>query len=152
MMLLHSPPMRHASSLLLCAALSLALPSCAPAPKQPPGPQGLQHVFYHRTGGIAGVDDRVEIQPDGHVGVVRRGQRPREFPLTREQVKLLRDALENFASFKREYPAPPRSADPFRYVLRYGGKTVTASEANSNVPPPLREAWLMLDAIAQQHP
>ena len=135
---------------LTCFALLLLASSCTQSSKAPPEPAGLQHIFYHRTGGIAGVDDRVEIQPDGRVGVIRRNERPREFQLTRDQIALLRNQLSGFASFESHYPKPERVADDFQYVLRYGGRTVTASDANRNVPDRLRAAWQSLDAIALQ--
>ena len=134
---------------LFAIALLLLVGSCTQS-KTPSEPAGLQHVFYHRTGGIAGVDDRVEIQPDGRVGVIRRNERPREFQLTRDQIALLRNQLSGFASFESHYPKPEPVADDFQYVLRYGGRTVTASDANRNVPDRLRVAWQSLDAIALQ--
>jgi len=135
---------------LTCVALLLLVSSCTQS-KTPPDPAGLQHIFYHRAGGSAGVDDRVEIQPDGRVGVIRRNERPREFQLTRDQIALLRNQLSGFASFESHYPKPERVADDFQYVLRYGGRTVTASDANRNVPDGLRIAWQLLDGIALQN-
>jgi hypothetical protein len=135
---------------LLCTASLLLGASCANAPHGSPEYKTLQHVYYHRTGGIAGVDDRVEIQPDGLVGVIRRNERPREFPLTRDQVTLLREQLRDFGKWESHYPRPPRAADNFEYELRYGGRTIHASDANPNVPDGLRAAWQSLDAIALQ--
>ena len=114
---------------LTCVALLLLASSCAQSSKTLPEPAGLQHIFYHRTGGIAGVDDRVEIQPDGRAGVIRRNARPREFQLTRDQIVLLRNQLSGFASLESHYPKPERLADDFQYVLRYGSRTVTARNA-----------------------
>ena len=135
---------------LFAIALLLLVGSCTQSSRTPAEPAELQHIFYHRSGGIAGVDDRVEIQPDGRVGVIRRNERPREFQLTRDQIALLRNQLSGFASFESRYPKPERVADDFQYVLRYGGRTVTASDANRNVPERLRVAWQSLDAIALQ--
>jgi hypothetical protein len=135
---------------LICVALLLLVSSCTQSSKAPAEPAALQHIFYHRTGGIAGVDDRVEIQPDGRIGVIRRNERPREFQLTRDQIALLHNQLSGFASLESHYPKPERIADDFQYVLRYGGRTVTASDANPNVPDKLRIAWQSLDAIALQ--
>jgi len=135
---------------LFCTVSLLLLASCASVPYDPPEYKTLQHVYYHRTGGFAGVDDRVEIQPDGRAGVIRRNERPREFPLTRAQVDLLRDQLRDFRKWESHYPKPPRGADNFEYELRYGGRTIHASDANPNVPEKLRAAWQSLDAIALQ--
>src|SRR4051812_22658788 len=67
-----------------CVSLGLAawmLTSCAakpratPAPASPDSPSArssaptTQPILYHRTGGIAGTDDRVVIWPDGVVEV-----------------------------------------------------------------------------------
>ena len=145
--------MRTRTPLVTCCALLLLLvTSCAKKPKPVTEPAELQHLVYHRTGGFAGVDDRLEIKPDGRAGGARRGERPRELRLTRTQTTLIADALRGFESLESNYPAPRGAADGFNYELRYGRKRVTASEANPDVPPRLREALLMLDAVLQQQP
>lgn len=133
----------------LFAPLFVLLTSCASQPA-PSEPTTLQHVWYHRTGGIAAVDDRVEIQPDGHVGVVKRGQPPKEFQLTRDQVTILRDAFGGWSLLRSDYPAPRGSADQFQYEVKYGGRTVTGSEASPDLPASLRNVWFNIEAISQQ--
>jgi hypothetical protein len=133
---------------LVCAAILLIVASCTHAPKESPDAASLKHVYYHRTGGIAGVDDRVEITPDGKVGIARRGQVPHELQLTRDQVTLLREAFRGFDTLRSDYPAPRGAADDFQYEVRYGAKTVTGRDTSVDLPPQLRDIWLRIEAIA----
>jgi hypothetical protein len=137
------------TKLLLTAPFLILLASCA-AQQGPHEPTTLQHVWYHRTGGMAAVDDRVEIQPDGHVGVVKRGLPPHEAQLTRDQVTVLRDAFRGWSSLRPDYPAPRGAADQYQYEVKYGGKTVTGTDASPDLPNSLRNVWFNIEAISQQ--
>jgi hypothetical protein len=138
--------------LLFVGALLLLLPSCAKTQKPAPEPAMLQHIAYHRSGGIAGFDDRLEIQPDGRAAVAKRGSKPYDLRLTQAQLDRLREQFAGLSTLQSDYPAPPRAADDFKYELTYGDRRVTASEANADVPQRLRELWSALDAIALQQP
>jgi len=128
----------------------LLLSSCAQTSPPEVESEKLQHVYYHRRGGFAGVDDRVEVQPDGHVGIVKRGQPPHEYQLSRDQVRILRDAFNGWSSLRAEYPASEASRDHYDYEVRYGGRTVRGSDANTELPYQLRNVWMTIEAISQQ--
>jgi hypothetical protein len=138
--------------IIVVALLLCILPSCTKTQKPAPEPATLQRIVYHRTGGIAGLDDRLEIQPDGRAAVAQRGSKPYDLRLTQAQLDRLREQFIGFSTFQSDYPAPPRAADDFKYELTYGERRVTASEANADVPQRLRELWSALDAIALQQP
>lgn len=140
--------------LLLVGVLVLLplLPSCAKTHDPAPEPATLQRIVYHRTGGIAGFDDRLEIQPDGSAAIAKRGAKPYDLRLTQAQLERLREQFAGFSTLQSDYPAPPRAADDFKYELTYGDRRVTASEANADVPQRLRDLWSALDAIALQQP
>jgi hypothetical protein len=135
---------------LMYVVLLVLLPACASEPKSPEEPAGLQRIYCHRTGGLAGVDERVEIQPDGRYGVSRRGEPPHEGKLTRDQIALLAGQFRTFGTLRGDYPPPPRMVDDFRYELTYGDRRVTASDANPHVPQRLRDLWGAVEAIAIQ--
>ena len=91
---------------------------------------------YRRTGGVAGLDDRLTVYADGRALLVRRGQRS-DLVLTQGQLNSLAALLEGaeFRSLKRRY-SPERSGyDLLEYEVRYKGKAVRMSDGA--VPPSL---------------
>lgn len=82
---------------------------------------------YQRTGGIAGLDDRLVIDSAGKATLTRKGEAT-SFTLNADVIKALTDELEavNFSQLDAEYLPGQAGADLFDYRLTYGGHTVHA--------------------------
>ena len=103
---------------------------------------------YQRTGGIAGLDDRLVIQADGKAILTRKDEQS-EFELTSRQVSTLKQLLEEseFRSLKGTYKPETQGRDLFEYELTYRGHTVRASDGA--IPEALRPILDTLNAIVQ---
>jgi hypothetical protein len=89
-----------------------------------------QLVDYHRSGGIAGLEDRLTISPNG-VGVhTPRSGVPRIFRVPPAALADLERALEtaDFQSLDPAYLPSPPIADAFTYTITHLGATVVTSD------------------------
>ena len=105
-------------------------------------------VDYHRSGGIAGVNDRLVIFDNG-VAVVSGRSTSAVIALNATDIALI-SALFNQTQFwqlQTNYSAPHSSADLMTYTISYHGKTVTAAE--TAMPPSLKTVVVELDRILQ---
>jgi hypothetical protein len=105
-------------------------------------------VDYHRTGGIAGVNDRLVIFDNG-VAVISGRSTNTMIALNATDIALI-SALFNQTQFwqlQTNYSAPRNSADLMTYTISYHGKTVTAAE--TAMPPSLKTVVGELDRILQ---
>ena len=93
-------------------------------------------VDYHRTGGIAGVDDRLVVFDNG-VAVISGRSGSTELLLNQTDLALISVLFNQsqFPQLQAQYSAPRGSADLMTYTISYHGKTVTAEE--SAMPPSL---------------
>jgi hypothetical protein len=93
-------------------------------------------VDYHRTGGIAGIDDRLVIFDNG-VAVISGRSGNTEILLTQNDLALIAVLFNQsqFSQLQTQYSAPGARTDLMTYTISYHGKTVTAEE--SAVPPSL---------------
>ncbi|TYK46054.1 hypothetical protein FXF68_28020 [Actinomadura decatromicini] len=99
------------------------------------GPDVL--VTYERTGGFAGLDDRVTVDDSGTALV-----RDRKIMLRDDEMRGLRAALRRIVT-TRSSPAGCQVADHFTYTLTYRGRRAT----RCRVPPDWRAAVERLDAL-----
>lgn len=94
-------------------------------------------VDYQRTGGFAGVDERIVIFDNG-LAVISKRTASTEIMLNQSDLdritEIFRDA--QFSMFQGNYTARRGSADYFRYTISYHSKTVIAED--SAVPPTLQ--------------
>lgn len=92
-------------------------------------------VDYHRSGGIAGLDDRLVIFDNG-VAVISEKSASTEIYLNATDMALI-SALFNqsdYPQLQSNYSAPRGSSDVITYTISYHGKTVTTAETAT---PPL---------------
>lgn len=120
---------------VLVAFLGLTLfPACATV--QPTG------IEYTRTGGIAGFNDRLKIDANGHSTLTRRSG-TFDFDLTADDLgslqALLRDA--DIATMP-ENPSQPPAPDEFAYTLTYQGRTIKTLDTAMPAKLRLAIAWL----------
>jgi hypothetical protein len=125
-----------------------AAPSGSVAPSGSTVP-GTPLVRFDKQGGIAGVDERLVIQPDGSFDITGRGS-ARHGVLSPQELTGLRQVLE--ASRFAEIPAVNPTggvADAFTYHVVYAGNQVVA--VDGGVPTSLGPVLAELDRILQLH-
>lgn len=98
---------------------------------------------FWRTGGFAGMDDHLEIYPDGSVSLSRK-EYTTWFSLTGSELDALGALMEDsgFMACAPHYEAPPGSADLFIYQICWRGKTVVVED--TVIPAGLQE---IIDAL-----
>lgn len=103
-------------------------------------------VDYQRTGGFAGINDRLVIFDNG-VALVQRGTTSREILINRsglEQVSALFDAAQ-FAMLEGNYTSRRGGADLIQYSITYKDKTVNTED--TAIPPALEPVIKEMDHI-----
>lgn len=103
---------------MIFVILAALLVGCAATPE-------TSLLEYQRTGGIAGLDDRLVIDSAGKATLTRKGQEA-SFTVSADELKAIQDELEkvNFSGLEAEYLPVNPGADLFDYRLTYGGQTV----------------------------
>jgi hypothetical protein len=116
--------------------LLVVVPGCARSGGG--SPPGDVTVVVHRTGGFAGVDDTVIVEPDGRWRSTSRRGSPHAGRLTDAQ----RDRLRTLATDPRllkeadSTPGPSRCADTFNYTVTVGATRVAYIACPTGEPPP----------------
>lgn len=92
---------------------------------------------YHRTGGIAGFDDRLVIFDNG-MTVISRKTVSTDITLNQSDLDRISGIFDKaqFSMLQGNYTARRGTADYFRYTISYHSKTVVAEE--SAIPPSLQ--------------
>ena len=110
-------------------------------------------IDYHRTGGIAGTDDRVVIFDNG-VAVISSRQVKTEIALNASDLDRITAMLvqAQFPILQENYPAPRGSADLMNYTISYHSKTVTVQD--TAIPPGIQPVidemnQILIDASTQ---
>jgi len=121
--------------LLAAVAISGCLGDRMPSISTPTPPAVF--VDYQRTGGIAGVDDRLVIFDNG-LAVLSRKTVSTEIALNKSELERVAGIFNEaqFSMLQGNYSARRGTADYFRYMISYHGKTVIAED--SAIPPPLQ--------------
>ncbi len=94
-------------------------------------------VTYTRTGGVAGLDERLRVEPDG-TATLSYGEpvnTERSFELTAAELDRITTLLgeADFDSMPAS-PEPTGCADCFVYTVEYGGDTVAYDDATEASP------------------
>jgi hypothetical protein len=138
---------RAARIALLGAALALAAASCA-ASAAPDSPTPL--VEYHRSGGFAGVDDRVTVGRDGVLEVRDRRGNVARATLSPGDMKELAALLAGWNDLRTSAAPPPGPPDAFRYEITHDGVTVGAVEFGAPPPPAFDLVRKRLEGLAER--
>jgi hypothetical protein len=114
--------------LLAAVAISGCLGDRMPSISSPTPPAVF--VYYQRTGGIAGLDDRLVIFDNG-VAVISRKTVSTEIALNQSELERITGIFNEaqFSMFQGNYSARRGTADYFRYTITYHGKTVIAEDS-----------------------
>jgi hypothetical protein len=110
----------------------------------------MSPIEYQRTGGIAGFNDHLAIDVNGHVRLTRRvGQF--EFDLNADEAKKLDDALRaaNLASIPENSAPKLLVPDELSYRVIYQGRTIRTSD--TAMPAQLQPVLALLDGIIDAH-
>ena len=134
--------------------LAVAIVGCRaqrpkPEPLKPLPSATTQPILYHRTGGIAGTDDRVIIWPDGIVQVSGEILPPGEARLETAKHEQLRRAFDGWQRLSDEY-LMSNAMDAYTITISYGDKTIVASDLAPNLPEQFRKVFTEIEAIAAQ--
>ena len=102
-------------------------------------------VEYRRSGGFAGLDDRLIIQVNGQATLTRKAEHY-EFVLDRDTMNQLQALFDDaeFSKLRREYLPSRQGSDLFEYVVTYKGHTVQTMD--TAVPEAL---WPVLELLNQ---
>jgi hypothetical protein len=121
-------------ALAVVAALLVAAPAAGAAPR----------LVVERTGGFAGVHDRLVIGPTGAATVTHRNGATERLAASRTRAarRALREA--RFPTLAAVYKPRLMVNDGFVYVLRSSGHRVRVEQGAENVPRRLRD---LLDAV-----
>ncbi|GGK25758.1 hypothetical protein GCM10010124_17890 [Pilimelia terevasa] len=125
-------------------------PSAPPTTTPAPTPTGAELVDYRRTGGLAGVEDRLTVGEDGRYALAVRGARPRTGELQPEELAELRRVLTaaRIASV-RQPGATGGVSDGFHYELRAAGRTLRVTDGS--IPEALEPALSTMTALLAQY-
>jgi hypothetical protein len=118
-----------------------------------PGPSDTVLVF-ERSGGIAGVHQRLDVRPDGAARIesgVTKVDVSR-FKLTPSELDGLRAARDrvDFANLKKSYAPPQVIADGVASTVRVDGREVTVF-TEGDPPPELARLIAVCAGIVDQH-
>jgi hypothetical protein len=113
----------------------------------------LKPIEYTKTGGIAGTREVITIASDGEIRASGRLLgKERHGTLTAAQVAELAALFEGWDQLRSDYDAPKGTADDFHFVVKHGDKSVSASEAATDLPPTLRKIAARLEQLARELP
>jgi len=119
-----------------------------------PGPSD-ELVAYERTGGIAGVTERLDVRPDGaaRISVVEAGKLKRDrFKLTPGELDGLRAAVDaaEGADLEIRYGSDPEPNDAFKTNVLVDGRVITVV-SGGDPPPELDRLLNVCAGLIQQH-
>jgi len=120
----------------------------ATATTEPKHPTTLP-ILYHRTGGIAGTDDRVVIWPDGLVEVSGKLMSAGSARLPKERLEDLVARFAGWDTLKDQYVASG-VADAYTITISFGDKSIEASDLAPDLPLQFRQVFTEIEAIAAQ--
>jgi Emfourin len=138
---------------LTCLAMA---PGCGGPPVEAPPSVAQFKLSYERSGGLRADPRSLEIAPGRHATAKRRKLPSRSdslitarFRVSVEQVKRLRNALEQADFQAIADPGPGTCADCFHYSIEYREHEVTFSDVT--MPPELRPVVGRIEAIIVHH-
>jgi uncharacterized protein YbjT (DUF2867 family) len=108
-------------------------------------------VTYAKSGGIAGIVQKLTVTPDGHA-VAASSRRKRSFKLSRAQLQALTTAV---AKARLEDTKDPKSmgqgADGFSYRVAYHGDDVRWDDFTDQPPRRVLTLYRLLDELYEAH-
>ena len=147
--------MRTAINVAACVALATALGACGDDDSEPepqaPEPQAAESIVYSKSGGVAGISQRIEIAADGEA-VIETGTvdtQTETLDLSESHLAGINEALDDADFDEIEVSdAPTGCADCFEYEITRGGHTVSFDD--TTFPNELGPAITKLDQLAAE--
>ena len=148
--------MNRAALISLCVAICITL-GCASErqtastpthPAQSKSAPTIRPILYHRTGGIAGTDDRVVIWPDGVVDVNGKLLSSARGHVAADRLNRLVSRFRGWDTLNDTYLAEVN--DAYTLTISYGDKTITALDLAPNLPEQFRQIFTEIESIAAQ--
>lgn len=104
-------------------------------------------IEYSKSGGIAGIEERMKIDRDG------RGRiEARRFKLDSRQAKRLAAAIRRADLARSKSPGADSCCDFFQYAIRYRGRTLSWDENSENeLSTRVRDLAAMLADLYERH-
>ncbi|MET7392271.1 hypothetical protein ABZS66_02085 [Dactylosporangium sp. NPDC005572] len=123
--------------------------SAGPSPTQGESPSAQTLVAFTRTGGIAGVNDRLTVAQDGSYTIQTRGG-TKTGKLTAQELAALKQALGSvdFTKIPNVNANDGTVADGFTYSVIYNGREIVAEDGA--VPPALQPILGALSAVVSK--
>jgi len=147
--------MRLAVTLAACVALATALGACGDDDSEPepqaPGPPAAESIVYSKSGGVAGIAQRIEIEADGAARVETGYAEPEveTFRLPEAELLKINEALDGAGFDGIEVSDEPTGcADCFEYEITHGGHTVRFDD--TTFPDELGRAVAELEKLASR--
>lgn len=101
-------------------------------------------ITFHRTGGIAGVDNKLTVEQDGTATLVGRGSNkfsctvePTTMSAITEEAKAAKARAAKKPSEKKDLPSKQPVADAFNYILKINGQEYRFTNGET-IPKPVR--------------
>ena len=108
------------------------------------------NVRWDKSGGFAGVVQKVTIRPDG-TGVATNEDRRRSFRLSAATRRALERAVVAADLAHTRNPKPGDGADHFQYSVSYGPHKVTWDDLGANPPVRVRRLAVILEEIYERY-
>jgi hypothetical protein len=106
-----------------------------------------QPILFHRTGGIAGTNDRLIVWPDGFVQVDGKLFAPAAARLPQERHQRILALFAGWDKLKPEY-LNNNIPDAYTITIHYGTKSVVANDIATDLPQKFRDIFTELEAVA----
>jgi len=108
-------------------------------------------VQYGKSGGIAGVIQKLTIKPDGS-GVASTYETKRSFRLGANTLRLVEKAVRDAnLAHTRSPKADSQGADGFNYGVAYRGHRVSWSDFTADPPKRVVRLYVLLDEIYERY-
>jgi len=112
----------------LVLGVALAITACAAKPPPAPSASPAAVIEYRRTGGLAGIDDRITVSPEGLLEVRNRQGRRTSAQLSPGDLKELESLLSGWQKLAAGVPHEPVTPDAFEYSITHDGVTISTVE------------------------
>jgi hypothetical protein len=113
-----------------------------------------QPILFHRTGGIAGTNDRLIVWPDGFVQIDGELFVPAVARLPGERHAKILAMFKGWEKLRGEY-LNNNIPDAYTITIHFGDKVVVANDIAPDLPQKFRDIFTALEAVAfdaqQQH-
>jgi len=106
-----------------------------------------QPILFHRTGGIAGTNDRLIVWPDGFVQIDGKLFVPAIARLPQERHAKILAMFDGWEKLKGEY-LNNNIPDAYTITIHYGDKAVVANDIATDLPQKFRDIFTELEAVA----